>query len=69
MGDPAVGGGDSDDRRFGGIARPLRRGRVRASAAHGVVVGIGGVGSWAALARSGVERLTLIDLDVVAEST
>jgi tRNA A37 threonylcarbamoyladenosine dehydratase len=34
------------------------------------VVGIGGVGSWAAeaLARSGVARLTLIDLDHVAES-
>ncbi len=38
--------------------------------AHVVVVGIGGVGSWAteALARSGVGRLTLIDLDHVAES-
>ena len=35
-----------------------------------VVVGIGGVGSWAAeaLARSGVGRLTLVDLDHVAES-
>ena len=35
-----------------------------------VVVGIGGVGSWAveALARSGVRRLTLIDLDHVSES-
>ncbi len=35
-----------------------------------VVVGIGGVGSWSAeaLARSGVARLTLIDLDHVAES-
>ena len=38
--------------------------------AHVVVVGIGGVGSWAAeaLARSGVGRLTLIDMDHVAES-
>ncbi|TFZ05093.1 tRNA threonylcarbamoyladenosine dehydratase [Ramlibacter rhizophilus] len=38
--------------------------------AHVVVVGIGGVGSWTAeaLARSGVARLTLIDLDHVAES-
>lgn len=38
--------------------------------AHVVVVGIGGVGSWAveALARSGVQRLTLIDLDHVSES-
>ena len=37
---------------------------------HVAVVGIGGVGSWVAeaLARSGVGRLTLIDLDHVAES-
>jgi tRNA A37 threonylcarbamoyladenosine dehydratase len=37
---------------------------------HVCVIGIGGVGSWAveALARSGVGRLTLIDLDHVAES-
>ena len=35
-----------------------------------LVAGIGGVGSWAveALARSGVGRLTLIDLDHIAES-
>lgn len=35
-----------------------------------MVVGIGGVGSWAAeaLARSGVERLTLVDMDHVSES-
>ena len=35
-----------------------------------VVVGIGGVGSWSveALARCGVERLTLIDLDHISES-
>ena len=34
------------------------------------VVGLGGVGSWAAeaLARSGVGALTLVDLDHVAES-
>ena len=38
--------------------------------AHVAVVGLGGVGSWAAeaLARSGVGELTLIDLDHVAES-
>jgi tRNA A37 threonylcarbamoyladenosine dehydratase len=35
-----------------------------------VVVGLGGVGSWAveALVCSGVTRLTLVDLDHVAES-
>ncbi len=59
------------DRRFGGLARLYGANGARAiSQAHGVVVGIGGVGSWAAeaLARSGVARLTLIDLDHVAES-
>jgi len=71
VGDPLSVAGDSDDRRFGGIARLYgAAGFARIRAAHGVVVGIGGVGSWAAeaLARSGVGRLTLIDLDVVAES-
>ena len=58
-------------RRFGGVERLYGTGALlRAAAAHVVVVGIGGVGSWAAeaLARSGVGRLTLIDLDHVAES-
>jgi tRNA A37 threonylcarbamoyladenosine dehydratase len=58
-------------RRFGGIERLYGAGALgRAAAAHVVVVGIGGVGSWAteALARSGIGRLTLIDLDHVAES-
>ena len=58
-------------RRFGGIERLYGGGTLaRAAAAHVVVVGIGGVGSWAAeaLARSGIGRLTLIDLDHVAES-
>ena len=60
-----------DPRRFGGIARLYGEdGRARLAAARVCVVGIGGVGSWAAegLARSGVGRLTLIDLDHVAES-
>ena len=59
------------DRRFGGVARLYgTQGFARIRAAHAVIVGIGGVGSWAAeaLARSGVGRITLIDLDVVAES-
>lgn len=58
-------------RRFGGVARLYGADAVvRLHAAHACVVGVGGVGSWAAeaLARSGVGRLTLIDLDHVAES-
>jgi tRNA A37 threonylcarbamoyladenosine dehydratase len=58
-------------RRFSGIDRLYGHGALaRATLAHVVVVGIGGVGSWAAeaLARSGIGRLTLIDLDHVAES-
>ena len=60
-----------DERRFGGLARLYGvQGAQRIRAAHVAVVGIGGVGSWAAeaLARSGVAALTLIDLDHVAES-
>ena len=59
------------DRRFGGLARLYGDdGAKKIQAAHVVVVGLGGVGSWAAeaLARSGVARLTLIDLDHIAES-
>jgi tRNA threonylcarbamoyladenosine dehydratase len=58
-------------RRFAGVARLYGDAAfARIRAAHIVIVGIGGVGSWAAesLARSGVGTLTLIDLDVVAES-
>ena len=42
----------------------------RLRAAHVVVFGLGGVGSWCAeaLVRSGVGRLTLVDEDSVAES-
>lgn len=59
------------DRRFGGIERLYGTQAFRRfQAAHVVVVGIGGVGSWAAeaLARSAVGTITLIDLDMVAES-
>lgn len=59
------------ERRFGGLTRLYgAAGAARIRAAHIVVVGLGGVGSWAAeaAARSGVARLTLLDLDHIAES-
>ncbi len=59
------------ERRFGGLRRLYGvAGAQRVFDAHVVVVGIGGVGSWAveALARSGVRQLTLIDMDHVSES-
>ena len=59
------------ERRFGGLNRLYGAGSIeRLSQGHVVVAGIGGVGSWCAeaLARCGVGRLTLIDLDHVAES-
>ena len=60
-----------DERRFGGLRRlhgDAAYARIRA--ARVAVVGLGGVGSWAAeaLARSGVAALVLVDLDHVAES-
>jgi len=58
-------------RSFGGLDRLYGLSAANAiRSAHVVVVGIGGVGSWGAeaLARSGVGRMTLIDLDHVAES-
>ena len=59
------------ERRFGGLRRlhgAIAYERLRA--ARIAVIGVGGVGSWAAeaLARSGVAELTLIDLDQVGES-
>lgn len=61
----------ASERSLAGLARLYgEAGARRIRGAHVAVVGIGGVGSWAAeaLARSGVQRLTLIDLDHVAES-
>ena len=58
-------------RRFGGIARLYGEPALeRFRSAHVCVIGVGGVGSWVveALARSAIGRLTLIDLDNVAES-
>lgn len=58
-------------RRFSGVERLYGAGALAAfRSAHVLVVGIGGVGSWTAeaLARSGVGRLTLVDMDHVATS-
>lgn len=58
-------------RRFGGVVRLYgAEGAERLRRAHVCIVGIGGVGSWSAeaLARTGVGRVTVIDLDMVAES-
>ncbi|MGC3871821.1 tRNA cyclic N6-threonylcarbamoyladenosine(37) synthase TcdA [Halomonas sp. GXIMD04776] len=57
--------------RFGGIRRLYgARAAERFRRAHVVVAGVGGVGSWAveALARAGIGKLTLIDLDDVCVS-
>jgi len=58
-------------RRFGGVSRLYgEQGLARFQAANVCVIGIGGVGSWAveALARNAVGKITLIDLDNIAES-
>jgi tRNA threonylcarbamoyladenosine dehydratase len=62
---------DDHERRFGGLERLYGEGaRIVLHRARVAVVGVGGVGSWAAeaLARSGVGNVTLIDLDHVALS-
>lgn len=59
------------ERRFGGIARLYGDAALaRFRSAHICVIGVGGVGSWVveALARSAIGRITMIDLDNVAES-
>lgn len=58
-------------RRFGGLQRLYGPDILpRLAAAHVLVAGIGGVGTWCAeaLARSGVGSITLVDLDHISES-
>ena len=59
------------DRRFSGVRQLYgTAGMARLQAAQVTVIGIGGVGSWAAeaLARSAVGAITLVDLDHISES-
>lgn len=58
-------------RRFSGVRRLYgEQGLTRLQQVHILVIGIGGVGSWAveALARNAIGQLTLVDLDNIAES-
>ena len=62
---------DEYDRRFAGVAKIYGESAfTHYEHSHVMVIGIGGVGSWAveALARSGIGELTLVDMDVIAAS-
>ncbi|WP_034169899.1 ThiF family adenylyltransferase [Acinetobacter sp. YZS-X1-1] len=62
---------DEYDRRFAGVAKIYGDDSFHHyESSHVMVIGIGGVGSWAveALARTGIGELTLVDMDVVAAS-
>lgn len=57
---------DNFEQRFGGIGRLYTpEGLAKLRQSHICVIGIGGVGSWAveALARSGIGKITMIDMD------
>ena len=57
---------DNYEQRFGGIGRLYTpEGLSKLRQAHVCVIGIGGVGSWAveALARTGIAKITMIDMD------
>ena len=59
------------DTRFSALGRLYgTEGLARLKAAHVAVIGLGGVGSWVveALARTGVGKLTLVDMDEVCLS-
>jgi len=60
-----------DDKRFQGVERLYGTdGFEKLKKAHVCITGLGGVGSWAAeaLARSGIGKLTFIDLDDICTS-
>ncbi|MND72853.1 tRNA threonylcarbamoyladenosine dehydratase [compost metagenome] len=62
---------DEYERRFAGVEKIYGEDAFRQyEHSHVMVIGIGGVGSWAveALARTGIAELTLIDMDVIAAS-
>ena len=62
---------DSNERRFKGTQTLYGASAVDTfAAAHVYVIGVGGVGSWAAeaLARTAVGTITLIDLDILVAS-
>lgn len=62
---------DEYERRFAGVAKIYSEDAFsHYEKSHVMVIGIGGVGSWAveALARTGIGKLTLVDMDVVAAS-
>lgn len=57
---------DNYEQRFGGIGRLYTpEGLAKLRQAHICVIGIGGVGSWAveALARSGIGKIIMVDMD------
>ena len=57
---------DNYEQRFGGIGRLYTpEGLAKLRQSHVCVIGIGGVGSWAveALARTGIGKITMIDID------
>lgn len=59
------------ERRFGGVERLYgQKALQKFKQSHIVVIGIGGVGSWVveALARNAIGKITMIDMDIVAES-
>ena len=62
---------DEYERRFAGVEKIYGDEAFRQyEHSHVMVIGIGGVGSWAVegLARTGIAELTLVDMDVIAAS-